>query len=380
MKVFVIDISGRVTNYDIALYNSLVKCIPDNEVKLIMADVPKTKRDNNIINLINLIPPRYKCSENTIKRFFKAIEVILNYIYIIFYCKYHHPDIIHFQWLPFLEICSLEMPILQTIRILNPNCKMILTIHNVYPHNFNDVKKQKYKQRFLKISKLFNGFIVHTKQSKHEVVDIFNINEKAVRVVHHGIFEPNLNGLSSERTKSKEYRLISYGLQDSYKGTDILLDAISLLPKEFKDKVELSIIGRGNASFISILKEKGKNLNVKWKLYFVDDKTLFQDISDSDAIVLPYRSISQSGVLLLAMYFNKPIICSDLPAFKETLEGYPEELFFKSGDPASLKEIIMQQLSKGVDKKILLSSLEHLRSKYSWDMAGELTVDAYLNI
>lgn len=65
--------------------------------------------------------------------------------------------------------------------------------------------------------------------------------------------------------------------------------------------------------------------NFQWMPYFVAEQKLDYEINESDVIILPYRSISQSGVLLLSLYFKKPIITSDLPSFKETLKGYRDE-------------------------------------------------------
>lgn len=380
MIVYLIDISGRVINYDLALYKSIMANTSNDDIELLLADVPNDSGDDQVKSLIRFVPSKYKSSENVIKRLLKALEAVVNYFYILFICIFKRPDIIHFQWLPFSEICSLEIPILKMYKLFLSKSKIILTIHNVYPHNFSEEQKSRYKKRFIRLSKMFDGFIVHTKESQKEVKNNFLIDEEKISIVHHGIFEPDLTGVKDNEKKSRKYRIISYGHQDPYKGTDLLLDAIQLLPPEYKEKVELSILGRGQQSYTDLLKEKGKGLTIEWKLFFVDDKTMYQDITDADAIVLPYRNISQSGVLLLALYFNKPIICSDLPPFIETLEGYPKELFFTNGSSESLKEVIMRQIDKPIDEEILKISLNKMRSKYSWNESGKLTLEVYKKI
>lgn len=376
MRVYVIDISGRVVNYDLSLCRALLAS-SENNIKLLLADAPKEVMNGHVIPLIRLVPGKFKSAEIIVKRLIKATESFINYLYIFFIFIFKKPDIIHFQWLPFSEICSLELPILRFYRLCFPKSKKILTIHNVYPHNYGKQQQIQYRKRFVKLAALFDGFIVHTENTKREVAKNFSIEEKKIRVIHHGIFEPDLSSITSVDKPTNKYRLISYGHQDPYKGTDLLLDAVSLLPKELKDRIELSIVGRGNDSYLNVLKQKGEGLNVDWKLFFVDDKTLYQEILKSDAIVLPYRNISQSGVLLLALFFDKPIICSDLPAFVETLEDYPSELFFKTGDVDSLKNVIINQLTNRIDDKKLTPILKDLRKKYSWDAAGLKTIKLY---
>lgn len=377
MRVYIIDISGRVTQYDYALYNAVKGASMASEVKLFMPDVQDSQKNEGVFSLLKLIPNKYKNSESTFKRLFKALEGMLNYIIILLLAFFKKPDVIHLQWLPFLEFCSIEIPLIKLLAVTLPRSKIILTIHNLYPHNYDSNQIEKYKQRFDKISSCFDGFIVHTQSTKKEVVDAYKIEEKRIKVIHHGVFAPDLSRLNRLDNRKRKYRLISYGQQVPYKGTDILLDAVSLLPKEYRDNIEISIIGKGPLGYLNVLKQKAKNLNVDWKLYFVDDQTLYQEIYNADTIVLPYRNISQSGVLLLALHFNKVIICSDLPAFIETMEGYPQDLFFKCDDPHSLAEVIMRLLLNKIEINGIYSSLNYLREKYSWSEAGKLTVKAY---
>lgn len=379
MKIYIVDISGRVVNYDLALYDSIMNNCRGAEINLLLADVPKENHTKGILHLFRLIPSKYKCKENIWKRLLKALEGTINYFYLLLLCLINKPNIIHFQWLPFTEFCSLEIPLLKVLKLISSRSKLILTIHNVFPHNYSDLQREQYKKRFVKIASLFNCFVVHTIDSKKEVINNFSIREDLIKIVHHGIFIPDLTGVKEE-THHSNYRIISYGNQDYYKGTDILLDAINQLPKEYKDRIEISIIGRGAPSFIDVLKKKGEGLNIMWRLYFVDDTTLYQEICNSDAIILPYRNISQSGVLLLALSFDKPIICSDLPAFVETLDNYPSELFFQSGDPSSLKDVIIHQLTNGIDNSAIKSANSLLRKKYSWVEAGRRTFEIYTDI
>lgn len=377
MKVFIIDVTGRVVNYDLYLLDALNNILGNNDVVAFVADCPKGKSHKSVKRLTSFVPKRLKTSESIIKRGLKVFEAVFNYLYLILKVAIAKPDILHFQWLPFLEVCSLEKTILYIIRYITPRSKVILTIHNVYPHNYDERQIKLYKDRFIRVARLIDGFIVHTNISKQEVINNFAINENRIRVIHHGLFEPDLSNICKKINGSKKFRLISYGHQDPYKGTDILIDAISLLPIEYKERISLSVVGRGQPSYTDLLKEKGKGLPIDWKLFFVDDNTLYQEISDSDAIILPYRNISQSGVLLLALYFDKPVICSDLPAFVETLEGYPRELFFKTEDPESLKTTIIQLMDSGVNENKLHRILSVLREKYSWEEAARLTIIAY---
>ena len=377
MRYYIVDISGRVVDYDVALFNAVYKSAKEDEkVELFIADAPKDTQHSNIKRLLSLIPSKLKTSESRIKRLLKALETIINYIYIYILISARKPEVVHFQWLPFLEVCSLEQYIVALFHFVSPRSKLVLTVHNVYPHGYSEIQKENYKKRFLKISCYFDLFIAHTHESKKEILEHFYIDGGRVAVVHHGVFEPELGGL--ERNEAHErLRLISYGNQDFYKGTDLILDAMTNLPQDLIEKVELSIIGRIHPEYLDLLKSKEKGLHVNWKPYFVDEKTLYQSIIDSDVILLPYRAITQSGVLLLALNFDRPVVCSDLPPFKETMNNYPKSLFFKAGDAKDLSVVIAKLLLKEADIDEAIRTIRHLRHEYSWDMAAKKTLEAY---
>ena len=100
-------------------------------------------------------------------------------------------------------------------------------------------------------------------------------------------------------------------------------------------------------------------------------------IESSDFIALPYREISQSGVLLLALYFRKPLLISNLPSFSETLKGFTSDMFFETGDSKSMSELIIRMLSGEVDTQKELKVIESLNEEYSWENSARKTLDVY---
>ena len=79
-----VDISGKVLNYDIALCEALSKdMLSKDHLIFLAANVNPTKVDCECRRLISLIPTSLQNSDNTLKRGFKAIEGIINYLYLI---------------------------------------------------------------------------------------------------------------------------------------------------------------------------------------------------------------------------------------------------------------------------------------------------------
>lgn len=375
MNYLMVDISGKVLNYDIALCESLSKILsPNDHLKFLAANIIPAEIKCDCRKLISLIPKSLQNSENIVKRSFKALEGVVNYLYLILYLLLHKIDVLHLQWLPFLEICSIEKKFLRIIRFVSPETKILLTVHNLYPHNSSKVQKTAYRQRFKGVQEFIDKFILHLEVSRREFCKDFAIEDARTCVVPHGIFEPK--GIKIEpRERGEKLNLIMYGNQSYYKGTDILVDALTLLPKECQEIVHTVIVGKIATNYYAELRKKTKSLDVEWIPEFVPDNVLYNKITESDVIVIPYREISQSGVLLLALSFKRAIIVSDLPSFKETLAGFGKDVFFENENAESLAKLIEMYAFEQNDMHFILSAIERLYKTYSWESASNQLID-----
>ena len=372
MKVILLDISGKVVNYDLALYDAIKKEANDASVKFFAPGY----------GLLSLIPKRWQHSNDIIKRLVKVAEGLLNYAYTCIKVACDKPDVLHLQWLPFMEVVGWEIPIIKFIKRISPKTRLVLTIHNIYPHNMSSERKKAYNARFRKASSLFDDFIVHTKISKEDVFREFGLRAEKVHVCCHGVFDPKGVTISLEYRKDGKLHILQFGGQSFYKGTDLLVDAVCGLDDERKKRIETHIVGGISQSFLTELKAKDIDSIITWKAYFLTDEELYQEINAADLIVLPYRNISQSGVLLLSIFFGKLIICSDLPSFKETMQGGEGDglddcLFFKSEEANSLRELFKKYIDGSIDEEAVRKRIMHLKSQYSWQSAAKATMKVY---
>lgn len=371
MNYLMVDISGKVLNYDIALCEALSKVLPSSDHLLFLAPKIEPEKINcDCRRLISLIPRFLTNSENIVKRGIKALEGVANYIYLVLYLFFHKVGILHLQWLPFLEISSIERYVLKTIRFISPRTKIFLTVHNLYPHNSSESRRIAYRNRFSKVQRCIDKYILHLEVSRKEFCQIFSIDESRTIVIPHGIFEPKGYIVRSHKC-SEKLNLIMYGNQSYYKGTDILVDALNLLPRDCQEKIHTTIVGKIALDYYGSLKNKAKTINVEWIPEFVSNDILYKKIEESDVIVIPYREISQSGVLLLALSFKRAIIASDLPSFRETLSGIGKEFFFKTGSAESLAKSIEWSVNHPTKLDDFACSTENLLDCYSWNSIAE---------
>ena len=110
-----------------------------------------------------------------------------------------------------------------------------------------------------------------------------------------------------------------FGLIREYKGLDILLEAINRIDKNLCQNYELLIVGE---SYVDINKYKkiinsDLHENITWYNKYIPDEFINLYFSASNYVVLPYRSGSQSGIIPIAYYYNKPVIASNVNGIVE---------------------------------------------------------------
>lgn len=376
IKILDIDISGKVSVYDDFLYESILK--EDKGKNKILCLTPfKSYRNKEDLDtrLFCFVSEEKAYSIGIIKRLLKALEAFANYIKLGYLINKLNPDILHFQWLPFLEICSIEYYLLKLYKYLYKDMKIVLTVHNIYPHNSSSSKKKSFQARFKKIMPLIDHFVVHTSNSVDDLEFEFGVRRNLICVIKHGVFVPK-NKPQRKRMSDSKLRLLMFGSQSLYKGTDLLLDAIKSLPNNLLNEIEIRIVGHASEEIAQMIPTS--SYNIHWRNEYLSDDDLNQEIANADLLVFPYRNISQSGALLLGLSFLKPIIASDLPSFIETLNGYPKEMFCKAGDADSLKNIIQIFLSSDEKfKKELSKVLQRIQEENSWEVSAKDTLMLY---
>lgn len=135
-------------------------------------------------------------------------------------------------------------------------------------------------------------------------------------VIYHGA-EPALEVTNVDKSKLKQELglpankklLLAFGYVGSYKGFDVL-ERIKM-PSNWALVVKQNIHERGTESAAQIPSAINLPLNR------VDNQTLSKIFLACEAVILPYRIVSTSGVLFDALAHGLPFIASNLRFFKE---------------------------------------------------------------
>lgn len=287
-------------------------------------------------------------------------------------------DIIHIQWWT-----TFLFPIFFSIAILTKikGKKVVLTVHNVIPHERHMLDIILVKLLFILADKI----VVHSNRNIDQINTISSkVTEKAI-VIPHGTLDNYIcSEISKDECLSKlglplQSKIILFfgGIRD-HKGLDVLIEAMHQVIACDKSLI-LCIAGQPWASFKKyddLIRKFNLESNVKLFLSFIPNSDVMYFFKSAELVVLPYtRFSSQSGVGLTALAFEKPLIVTDVGGLPELVKD--KNFVVEPNNPRALAEKILLALGDDELLKKLSEDPRDLAEEYSWDTIAEKTVRLY---
>ena len=179
--------------------------------------------------------------------------------------------------------------------------------------------------------------------------------------------------------KNKINYILFFGRITPYKGIDYLLRAMKIVHSYFPD-VKLVIAGKGNFSFD--ISEYLELDYIEIRNQFLDDKELVLLIQNSLFVVCPYTDATQSGVVMSAFAFDKPVVATDVGGLPEMVVNNRFGLIVPPND----YDLLASSMIKLLDNSDLLHKLsdnihkEYSNGEQSWDIISKGLIDFYSSV
>ena len=262
--------------------------------------------------------------------------------------------------------------------------KVVLTVHDVT--SFADENESTIISKF--IYNLTDIVLTHNAFSKNEIIKVTSISSNNIYIIPHGNYTPFIS-IQNDKNNSKEILnlpkdktiLLFFGMIKKVKGLEILLEAFKKVVDTNSDIVLLiagkpweddfdeyqKIIDRNNLSKHIILHTK-----------FIPHEDVKHYYCVSDLVVLPYKKIYQSGVLMMTLSYERPAIVSNLPSLMEVISDNENGFLFETENSNDLSDKLIQILADRKKLEIVRrKGAELINTKYGWDEIGRLTKSAY---
>jgi D-inositol-3-phosphate glycosyltransferase len=284
----------------------------------------------------------------------------------------YQPDLLIFKfWLPFFAPAYgvISRVAKRITRKNGKECKVLFIADNVIPH-----EKRPGDRIFTNFAfKVVDYFVV---QSDSVEKDLLFVKPDAKYVkLQHPVYE-----IFGERVDRNEARkslniptgaptILFFGYIRKYKGLDLLLQAMPAIIARYP---ELRLIVAGEyysneaelKALIDELKIPSKNLVLATD--YIANEEVAKYFSAANAVVLPYRSATQSGIVQIAYNFDAPVIATPVGGLPEIVIDGKSGLITKDSEPASIAEKVIEFFDGDLEASFTQGVIEE-KKKYSWD-------------
>ena len=260
--------------------------------------------------------------------------------------------------------------------------RVVITTHDVeaFRGEWSGIKSWVYG--------LSDCVIAHNRVSQRELVRVLGIPERKIHVIPHGNYLGHVGAVppaGSARVKLNlppdAQVLLFFGQIKAVKGLDLLLDALVTV-KGTVPKVVLVIAGKmwgqDFAPYQSQIDRLDLGGHCVAHIRYIADAEVAAYYAAADLVVLPYRRIYQSGVILMAMSYGKPVLASDLDGMKEVIEDGVTGFLFRAEDATDLAKRLRTVLADRAGmQRVAAKGLALMRVGYGWERIGRLTAECY---
>src|ERR1700719_345282 len=164
----------------------------------------------------------------------------------------------------------------------------------------------------------------------------------------HGVLTTRPELPEFSRRGNPEHRILAFGKWGTYKRLELMIEAFRRVADRHSG-VQLVIAGGDHPQATGYVDSIKKKCNGDPRIEFtgyVQEKELADLFQTSSVAVMPYSSSTgSSGVAHLACQYGVPIVCANLPDFRQMAQG--EELaieFYQTGDAGDLADCLIRFL------------------------------------
>lgn len=227
---------------------------------------------------------------------------IITLIKILKRIRKEHFDIIFFET---LHVWNLPIMLFRGRQV-----KTFQMIHDIIPHSGD--KQEKLVILMNKaVCRLADNIVICNNKYRNVLTDSYNVDP--IRIKTYRLWRSFPKYVKPCYSK----RILFFGRINAYKGADKLLEIIKRCPNIYFD-----VVGRVDANSDNLVNEIKMQTNAKVVDRYVSNEELESFFTGSDWVVLPYNSATQSGVIIDAYRYGKPIIAFDVGAISEqVIEG-----------------------------------------------------------
>lgn len=192
----------------------------------------------------------------------------------------------------------------------------------------------------------FSAFVSISNAAQHATINYYKIDPQYCHVIHRGIDTNTYSFRRREKIDHEPIDLLFAGNIHPQKGVSDIVHSL----KYIKSPVVLNLCGKVQGAYLNKINAQiqsiGHRLNYLGALSSLE---LAKNYQKCDIFVFPSYSEGLGKVLLEAMSCGSPVICSDIPAFKDIVIDKTNGLMVPIKSPDKIADAINYYLSQTTD-------------------------------
>lgn len=283
-------------------------------------------------------------------------------------------EVLHCQWTP--------LPLLDrwALRWVHRRFPVVITVHDSNP--YNGASGAMMRLGYRELLREADAVIVHTRHAADRLA-VWGLDRARIHQLPHGLLDLT-KGCGGEKPLSSQpsrLSLLQFGKIKFYKGVDVLLRAVALLPPAARDRLEVQIVGQpyiDTAPLLGFVAQHGLGGTVRFRFEFVDEAELARLLCETDALALPYREIDASGVAMAAVASGLPVIATTVEGFTELFAGQGGARLVPPEDPEALAAVLSEWIEDPGVLAELRTAMQVRRDQVpTWDEIARATRAVY---
>lgn len=263
----------------------------------------------------------------------------------------------HFDAIYFESLHTWNLPIM----MMSGKAKTYQVIHEVIPHE-GDSQVKMVDLMNKAVVKFADTIVLRNKTYIQDMIGRYGISSDRVKYLELWRRYPDYT------TPVHNGRVLFFGRINPYKGADNLLEIVRLCPE-----IQFDVIGRVDSQMQDVVDQLSREKNVRLNNDYVTDAEMRNAFINCDWAIVPYNSASQSGIIIDAYKYSRPVIAFVVGAIPEQVEDGKSGFLVEAGDNQKFAAKLKEAMRLSRDRYDAMSRYAYQYGSKKYATSGAVT-------
>ncbi|MFQ6104434.1 MAG: glycosyltransferase family 4 protein [Candidatus Glassbacteria bacterium] len=255
------------------------------------------------------------------------------------------------------------------------NIPVVLTIHDPERHS-GEINWRSVLARWWTLRQ-GDRFVLHTNGFRESLASRYKVPYEKIDVIPLGVLDVFREWMDSA-VRSGDRTVLFFGRLSIYKGLEVLYEAAPLVTERVPN-VHFIVAGRPVPGYEPPAPPPLENdSHIEVHSDYVTNSELARFFQMASVVVCPYIDATQSGVVLTAYAFDKPVVATETGGLPEYVIHNQTGILIPPNDPGALSDALVEVLSNRELMDRLTEGVREIKDgQLSWDAIGKRTMEVY---